>query len=113
MRNSPRLSAAAAVFLAILLPVNLSEYAFGRNRGSKVVSTQNCPCGQISLLPGARSICGPAWSETKTTAQSNSFYAISALSRTDVWAVGSHYDGSNDRPLAEHFDGRRWTVVTV
>jgi len=49
----------------------------------------------------------------KTPAQSNSFYAVSALSRTDVWAVGSHYDGVNDRPLAEHFDGRSWTTVTV
>src|SRR5262249_52563695 len=72
-----------------------------------------CQCFQTFTAPDGRSLCGPAWTETKTPAQSNSFYAVNALSRSDAWAVGSHYDGVNDRPLAEHFDGRNWTTVTV
>ena len=31
----------------------------------------------------------------------------------DVWAVGSHYDGVDDRPLAEHFDGIQWVMVNA
>ena len=31
--------------------------------------------------------------------------------KNDVWAVGSRYDGVDDRPLAEHFDGQQWTIV--
>ena len=30
-----------------------------------------------------------------------------------MWAAGSRYDGIDDRPLAEHFDGSRWAIVTV
>src|SRR5439155_13866460 len=44
---------------------------------------------------------------------SNSFYAAAAFARNDVWAAGSRYDGIDDRPLAEHFDGSRWAIVTV
>ena len=57
--------------------------------------------------------CRPAWSETPTPPGSNSFYAVVALARDDVWGVGSRYDGVDDRPLAEHFDGGRWVTVTV
>jgi hypothetical protein len=49
--------------------------------------------------------CRPAWSEILTPPGSNSFYAVSTVAQDDVWAVGSHYDGVDDRPLAEHFDG--------
>ena len=56
----------------------------------------------------AASECRPAWSETATPLGSHSFYAVAALAQDDVWAVGSRYDGINDRPLAEHFDGAQW-----
>ena len=46
-----------------------------------------------------------------TPTGANSFYGISAIGPDDVWAVGSHYDGTNDRPLAEHFDGQQWVIV--
>jgi hypothetical protein len=52
--------------------------------------------------------CRPAWSEMPTPPGSNSFYSTAANTSTDVWAVGSHYDGIDDRPLAEHFDGGQW-----
>jgi len=57
--------------------------------------------------------CFPVWNQVATPAGSNSFYAVAAFARNDAWAVGSHYDGINDRPFAEHFDGSRWTVVPV
>ena len=64
-------------------------------------------------LTNATSECWPAWSETPTPPDSNSFYAVAALAQDDAWTVGSHYDGVNDRPLAEHFDGAQWVTVTV
>jgi len=57
--------------------------------------------------------CFPAWNQVAIPAGSNSFYAVAAFARNDVWAVGSRYDGINDRPFAEHFDGSRWTMVPV
>ena len=63
--------------------------------------------------PNVASECRPAWSETPTPPGSNSFYAVVALARDDVWGVGSRYDGVDDRPLAEHFDGGQWVTVTI
>src|SRR5262249_48329060 len=57
--------------------------------------------------------CRPAWSETPTPPGTNSFYGTAAITPTGVWAVGSHYDGINDRPLAEHFDGGQWVTVPI
>ena len=57
--------------------------------------------------------CRPAWSETPTPSGANSFYAVAALAQDDIWGVGSRYDGVNDRPLAEHFDGSQWVIVPV
>ena len=36
---------------------------------------------------------------------------VSALSATDAWAVGTSGQGSNARPLIEHWDGMAWSVV--
>jgi hypothetical protein len=67
----------------------------------------------VSDATDAASECRPAWSETPTPPGSNSFYAVVALARDDVWGVGSRYDGVDDRPVAEHFDGGQWVTVTV
>ncbi|HJX08501.1 MAG TPA: hypothetical protein VJ736_10565 [Actinomycetota bacterium] len=40
----------------------------------------------------------------------SSFYAVKAFSTSDVWAVGSWM---GDDPLVEHWDGHRWSLVTV
>jgi plastocyanin len=61
----------------------------------------------------APAACRPAWSETPTPRGSNSLYGVAAIAEADVWAVGSHYDGVDDRPLAEHSDGTRWITVPV
>jgi len=66
-----------------------------------------------SSATDAATECRPAWSETPTPSGANSFYAVVALASDNVWAVGSHYDGINDRPLAEHLDGDQWVTVNV
>ncbi len=40
----------------------------------------------------------------------SSLYAVKAFSPSDVWAVGSWM---GDDPLVEHWDGDRWSLVTV
>ena len=73
--------------------------------------------GSVLLLispPGTTSAtaqCRAAWNEVATPLGANSFYSVGAVGQDDVWAVGSRYDGVDDRPLAEHFDGQKWTIV--
>src|SRR5438552_3709101 len=62
---------------------------------------------------GAPPACRPAWRETPAPPGSNSLYSVAAIAEADVWAVGSHYDGVDDRPLAEHFDGIQWVIVNA
>jgi|ERR1700694_442972 len=38
-------------------------------------------------------------------------YAISAASRSDVWAIGPEEGGYPGRPVAEHWNGVRWSAV--
>jgi hypothetical protein len=42
-----------------------------------------------------------------------SFLGVSASSPTDAWAVGIDEVLASRRPLAEHWDGSRWTAVVV
>lgn len=38
--------------------------------------------------------------------------SVAAVSASDVWAVGSHYEsGVGDQTLVEHWDGSAWSVV--
>jgi hypothetical protein len=58
---------------------------------------------------------GNAWAEQKLEVPPgpigiSSFYAVKAFSTSDVWAVGSWM---GDDPLVEHWDGHRWSLVTV
>jgi hypothetical protein len=43
----------------------------------------------------------------------NTLTGVAAVSATDVWAVGSYYNGfrGTDLALAEHWNGRAWSVV--
>jgi len=44
--------------------------------------------------------------------QGSIFYGVSALADHDVWAVGGRQDSAGIwHPLAEHWNGRRWTVT--
>lgn len=61
---------------------------------------------------------GTTWSEVPTPpGNSNSaLYKISAVSGNDIWAVGAQTEpGTSDlaAALAEHWDGRAWTVVKL
>ncbi|MBA3552005.1 MAG: hypothetical protein H0W27_03920 [Actinobacteria bacterium] len=40
----------------------------------------------------------------------NSLLAVDIVSWDDAWAVGSIFDGEH-QPLAQHWDGRKWSVV--
>jgi hypothetical protein len=40
-----------------------------------------------------------------------SFYAVSARTADEAWAVGSRYTGSRDVTVAERWDGARWRSV--
>jgi hypothetical protein len=42
---------------------------------------------------------------------SNYLTAVSAVSATDVWAVGLYFSGSVAQTLAEHWDGTTWTII--
>jgi len=66
----------------------------------------------VSAMGGATA-CRPAWSEMPTPPGANSLYGVAAITHSEVWAVGSHYDGVDDRPLAENFDGIQWVTVNV
>jgi hypothetical protein len=46
-----------------------------------------------------------------THSLSGKLESVSALSQSDIWAVGSVQMPRRARPLAEHWNGRRWTVV--
>jgi hypothetical protein len=44
--------------------------------------------------------------------ETSELLAVAAVSATDVWAVGFHRaEGSQNQPLAEHWDGRTWTIA--
>lgn len=62
---------------------------------------------------------GVNWSVVKTpnprhfSTDSNALNAVAAVSTTNVWAVGAHFDNGHSAlsPLIEHWDGQRWHVV--
>jgi hypothetical protein len=67
--------------------------------------------GQKGATPSA----APATSTTfHIVAQFNaSFAATVAIAGNDVWAVGSSTATGTQEPLAAHFDGMSWSVVTL
>ena len=60
---------------------------------------------------------GSSWravaAPTAPSSSAEFLYAISAVSATDVWAVGTHFDSSagGEVGLIEHFDGTSWKIV--
>ncbi len=59
---------------------------------------------------------GSSWSIVSSpdpggSAAYDSLNGVTAVSATDVWAVGTYYDGRADQTLVEHWDGTSWTVV--
>jgi hypothetical protein len=57
---------------------------------------------------------GSVWSIVPTHhpgASHSTLSAVSALSPSDVWAVGTWFDGTRYRTLAEHWDGTAWSAI--
>ncbi|MFL5732917.1 MAG: WD40 repeat domain-containing protein, partial [Chloroflexia bacterium] len=57
------------------------------------------PCGTWSLVPAP----GPG--------STNDLAAVAAISRDDVWAVGSYSNGGPSQGLIERWNGSKWSVV--
>jgi hypothetical protein len=55
---------------------------------------------------------GSQWSAfaTPSAPQGSQLYGVTAISATDVWAVGAF--GPRNTELVEHFDGTKWSIVT-
>src|SRR5262249_42094290 len=60
---------------------------------------------------------GHAWTVVRTPnpgSAGNHLYAVDAVSRDDVWAVGQRLGSrAPDHGLIEHWNGRKWTVITL
>ena len=60
---------------------------------------------------------GHHWSVVRTPdpgTTGNHLYAVDAVSRDDVWAVGQRLGGGvPDQALVEHWNGARWSVVSL
>lgn len=60
---------------------------------------------------------GTAWKVVPSPSPSGSsgayLYAASAVSASDVWAVGYSSAGSTTSPLAERWNGKSWKIVSV
>ena len=69
----------------------------------------------LLLAPAAQARTAP-WSvvpSPNATIGNNGLRAVSSLSTSDVWAVGSAEDANgNNQALVEHWDGTTWTVVS-
>ena len=59
--------------------------------------------------------CAGRWSVFPNPAASKGsrLYDVAAVSPTDVWAVGYGWKGAVYAPMAEHWDGSRWTVTDL
>jgi hypothetical protein len=59
---------------------------------------------------------GSAWhivASDNATSSSNELYAVTAVSASDVWAVGNYYGSSGEeQTLTERWNGTAWNVVT-
>jgi hypothetical protein len=60
---------------------------------------------------------GRRWSVVRTPdpgATGNHLYAVDAVARDNVWAVGQRLGAqAPDQPLVEHWNGHRWSVVST
>jgi hypothetical protein len=70
--------------------------------------------GPSAIRVGATQTCSSAWSivpSPNVGTGDNVLNAVTAVSSSNVWAVGSYRDGTRARTLIEHWNGVRWRVV--
>lgn len=58
---------------------------------------------------------GTAWKVQQSpnsggSSESNELFGVAAVSSTDAWAVGDYDNGTSNRTLIEHWNGKRWKV---
>ncbi|HET9342332.1 MAG TPA: hypothetical protein VFO25_05425 [Candidatus Eremiobacteraceae bacterium] len=72
--------------------------------------------GSVMVLGPAVAAAQCKWTVTHAHDRSQNgdlLNGVFAVSRTDAWAVGAHYDPFFQafKPLTEHWDGNEWTIV--
>ncbi|WP_187365590.1 alkaline phosphatase family protein [Trebonia kvetii] len=100
-------------------PGSLRDMFFGASALSAgnvwVVGDQESGNGIFETL--AEHWTGHGWSVVRTPdpgSSGNHLYAVDAVSRDDVWAVGQKLGGqAPDQGLVEHWNGSRWSAVPL
>jgi aldose sugar dehydrogenase len=87
-------------------------YAPGSIKRLRMVEPTACLAmsGQIVPSPNLTNTLGP---EADTPPPYNTLRSISALSPTQIWAVGNYRRGENYEPLTMRWDGGRWVAHTI
>ena len=75
--------------------------AGGTNAGNGRVFTEQWTGAQWRVVPAPSPRGG-----------NSSLMGVSCASATDCWGAGSHFNGSADRSLLEHWNGRAWSIVS-
>jgi hypothetical protein len=108
-----------------IYPIRNSSEFSGTTAISMVSSTDGWIVGfgfaakRRQLVPVAQRWNGNSWIGVRTADVSalggGRFDGVTALASNDVWAVGTSYSGSagGPEPLAEHWDGTKWSRVKV
>jgi hypothetical protein len=92
---------------------SLTDVASDASGDAWAVGSQSPTLG--SSAPFAKHFTGSTW-QTVSTPTVNTFPqldGVSVVGASDAWAVGSSVSGSVDVPLAMHWDGAHWTLVSV
>jgi hypothetical protein len=70
--------------------------------------------GAVAVSTGAGSAACTAWA-TMTSRNpgpvDNNLYGVTALSASNVWAVGEYFAGVDTKTLIEHWNGKNWKVI--
>lgn len=83
------------------------------------VGADGSPAGDVPIERGSgRAPCGPSWGLEvipQPPLNENLTNALAVVGGNDIWAVGHQHSQSNTslQPMAEHWNGTRWTPVNV
>jgi S-layer homology domain len=103
--------ATGALFLLALAFTSASVFASAPTQ--QLISSSDQ--GVASGVAPAVAACSSNWQVVSSPNQSTTLdrlYDVSAVSSSDVWAVGHSNNGSVDQTLIEHWNGTQWSVVS-
>ena len=69
------------------------------------------PAVSVTVVPSATPASGPLPARDEPDRRGVDLSAVSAVSPTDIWAVG--FQGSGPATLTENFNGTSWSVVAA